>query len=327
MQHVREIVVPAAGAGLRLDRFLSLWLSGWTRSALARGIKAGQVTDAHGTPLRASRTVREGDVVRVAVEGIAATGPKPPLPPILHEDARVVVLDKPAGLPCHPGGAAFTWSVVALARDRWPHADLVHRLDRDTSGVVVLTKDTAANAYLKQQFHDDHPEKHYIALARGPWPDGVDVVDAPIGAADGPIRIQMAVRPDGQSAQTGFRSLGSREAGGVVLTRLECRLYTGRTHQIRVHAAHVAQGLVGDRMYGVPPDVFLRFWEGGVDDVVIAGAGAPRQALHAARLRFTHPDGGDVEVHAPVPEDMERWWSDPSVLPYDRPPDAESETG
>ena len=145
---VREVPVPEAGDGMRLDRFLSARFGDWSRSALARGIRAGQVT-LNGKALRASARVRVGQVLAVRIPGLAPTTPPPPLPPVLYEDDRVVALDKPAGMACHPGGGAFEWAVVGLARDRWPGADLVHRLDKETSGILLLTKDRAVRTPTK----------------------------------------------------------------------------------------------------------------------------------------------------------------------------------
>lgn len=316
MYGVREIEVPEVGEGMRLDRFLAARFSDFSRNVVAKGIKQGQVKTAAGRVLKASAKLRAGDVLHIAIPGIAPTTAPPPLPPILHEDDRVVVLDKPAGLPCHPGGSAFTWSVVGLARERWPTADLVHRLDKETSGILVLTKDRGANAFLKRAFKEAHPDKEYVALVRGLF-EYSGLIDAPIGAAEGPIRIQMAVRPDGLPSQTTVSVEGSRTEGGVTLTRVRCALHTGRTHQIRVHLAHVGAGVVGDRMYGVPPQVFLDYYEHGVTADVVARAGAPRHALHAHRLAFPHPDGTTLRVVSPLPADMQRWWDDPSVLPMD----------
>jgi len=313
---------------MRLDRFLAARFVELSRSALARGIRAGLVTDDAGRPLRPATIVRSGQALRIYLPELAPSGPPPPLPPVLYEDERVVVLDKPPGLACHPGGTAFTWAIVGLARARWAthdHVDLVHRLDRDTSGVLVLTKDVQANAFLKGVFKEGGAAKEYLAFARGHLSWTHRLIDAPIGAASGPIRIQRAVTDDGLPARTEVWVEAHTTAAGPPMSRVRVRLHTGRTHQIRVHLAHVAEGLVGDRMYGVPPEVFLHYWEHGVDDVVIGGAGAPRQALHAARIRFPHPDGGTVEVDAPLPADLARWWERPSVLPFDRDPPEASE--
>ncbi len=321
---IREVPVPEGGDGMRLDRFLAARFPDWSRSKLARGIKNGEVCNASGKRLRASLTVREGMVLAVSIPGLAPTTPQPPLPPVLFEDDDVVVLNKPAGLSCHPAGGNFEWAVIGLARERWPGIDLVHRLDRDTSGVLVLAKHIEANRLLKHQFKHAHPDKSYVALVRGDYAVS-GLIDAPIDYGTSVIRIKMAVVPGGPEAQTTVTPREVRTAGGVTLTWVDCELHTGRTHQIRVHLAHTGLGIVGDRMYGVPPEVFLTAWEHGVDANVVRTAGAPRQALHAHRLAFDLPSGGRTEVVAPIPQDMARWWADPSVLPMDGwSPDAQT---
>ena len=309
----RLLVVPEGGHGMRLDRFLARWFRARSRAELVRGIKAGQVLDDLGHPLRPSARVRAGDVVHVGIPGLAPPEDEPPLPPVLYSDDRVLVLDKPAGLLAHPAGTEWAWAAVSLAKERWPGADLVHRLDRDTSGVLVLALDPEANAWLKAAFKAGEVHKEYQALCKGSIPWEQRVLDGPIVPAGGEIRIQMAVREDGLTAHTEVEVLHRKPA----LTWVRCRIRTGRTHQIRVHLAHAGFPLVGDRMYGVEPWVFLRAWEEGVDEEVIRAAGAPRQALHAARVRLPHPDGHELEVQAPWPQDLSRWWATPEVLPLD----------
>ena len=155
------------------------------------------VRDAAGRVLRASSSLKGEEILQVSIPGIAPDSPPPPLPAVLHEDERLVVLDKPAGLLVHPTGTAFAWAVIGLARERWPGADIVHRLDRDTSGVLVLSKDAEANRMLKAAFSGRTVRKRYEALVRGHLAEDYYDVRAAIGAADGPIRIQMAVRDDG----------------------------------------------------------------------------------------------------------------------------------
>jgi 23S rRNA pseudouridine1911/1915/1917 synthase len=313
----RTLEVPPEGAGLRLDTFLARWFHDRSRSALNRAIREHLVTDDHDRVLRASQVVRAGMSLRIRIAGIAPSTAAPPMPDVLYEDDLMVIVDKPAGLLVHPTGTEYAWAVIGLARERWPDddVDLVHRLDRDTSGCLVLSTGVATNRFLKAAFHDDKVSKTYEAITRvaPQWDEAV--LDAPIGPADGPIRIQMAVRDDGLAARTDVRVL---ERDGLGRARVACVLRTGRTHQIRVHLAHAGASLVGDRMYGVPPEVFLKAWEHGVDDSVIEAAGAPRQALHAARMRVPHPRGGEVSVEAPWPADLDRWWRHPEVLPFDR---------
>ena len=311
----RELPVPEAADGMRLDQFLARRFRDRSRSWFARGIREQLVCDEQDRPLRASVRVRTGDILKVYLPGIAPDGPPPPHPPVLHTDPRVVVVDKPAGLLAHPTGTRFAWSVVGLARDKWPteHVDLAHRLDRDTSGAILLTRDPDANRFLKAAIKAGQLHKEYEAICKGTIPWSRCDLTGPIGSADGPIRIQMAVRSDGLPAHTEVHVLDRQDG----LTHVRCILHTGRTHQIRVHLAHAGFPLLGDRMYGVPPEVFLRTLDHGPDAVVVEAAGAPRQALHARRVTFPHPDGHDVSVEAPLAADMRRWWAAPSCLPHD----------
>ncbi len=314
----RLLEVPEIAAGMRLDRFLARWFTDHSRSALAKGIRLDQVRDDTGKPLRASHTIRTGQRLLLFIPGIAPDSEPPPFPPILFEDDDLAVIDKPAGLMTHPAGNTFTWAVIGLAKELWPDADLVHRIDRDTSGVLVLSKNSKANRFLKAAFKEDRVHKEYDALCRGIIPWEFQSLQGRIGPADGPIRIQMAVRSDGQHARTDVRVSEHRTYGnGVSLTRVRCTLFTGRTHQIRVHLDHAGFPLIGDRMYGVPTDVFLHAWEHGVDESVIQAAGAPRHALHAAQISLPLPSGGNHTVDAPFPEDLSRWWDDANVLPLD----------
>jgi 23S rRNA pseudouridine1911/1915/1917 synthase len=192
----------------------------------------------------------------------------------------------------------------------------VHRLDRDTSGVLVLTRDVDANRHLKEAVKRGRITKVYEAFVRGvvPWDEAV--LDQPIGPdVGGPIRVRMAVRDDGLPARTEVRVLER----GATMTRVECLLHTGRTHQIRVHLAHAGFPVVGDRLYGVPPALFLHVLARGFDRAATEAAGAPRHALHARRVELTHPDGHSLSFEAPLPPDLVRWWNDPSVLPLDEP--------
>ncbi|MEZ4240393.1 MAG: RluA family pseudouridine synthase [Myxococcota bacterium] len=315
----RELVVGAGTDGLRLDQWLALRFADRSRSWIARAIRQGLVRTGDERPLDCAHRVRDGLVLRVYAPGIAPAGPPPPFPPILHEDRHLVAVDKPAGLLAHPSGSNFVWALISLAKRRYPEdrVDLVHRLDRDTSGVLLITRDLETNRHLKVAVRDGRAHKEYEAIVRGSVPWDHHLLRGPIGPADGPIRVQMAVRPDGLPACTEVQVLERREA----LTRVRCILHTGRTHQIRVHLAHAGFPLLGDRLYGVPPEVFLRAREHGVDDVVVAAAGAPRHALHARRVVVPLPDGGSLTLTAPLAADLRRWWDHPERLPHDRDPD------
>ena len=302
----RILEVPLSGDGMRLDRFLSGFFVDRSRSWMVRGIRDGRVQDPQGRVLKGSSRVRQGDRLHLYLPGIAPTEAPPPFPVILHEDERVVVVNKPAGLLVHPAGTRFTWALVSMAKLRWPkhRVDLVHRLDRDTSGVIFLTKDREANIFLKEAIVEGAVEKEYVALAKGSVDWEHRDVRAPIGFRGETIRIQMAVRDDGLPAHTTFRV----DARTPTLTRISCRLHTGRTHQIRVHLHHVGHPILGDRLYGVPEQVFLDTLEHGVTDAMIQATGAPRHALHAARMSVPHPDGGRLACAAPLASDMAVWW-------------------
>ncbi len=285
---------------MRLDRFLAARFAGLSRALLARGIREGGVAQATGRTLRASSLVRAGEELIVTIPALSAQTPEPPMPPVLYDDGRVVVVDKPAGLLVHPTGTAFAWSVIGLARHRWPGRDVmtVHRLDRDTSGTLALTLEASANRSLKEAVRLGRVGKEYEAVVRGVVPWDSQTVDAPIGPADGPIRIQMAVRSDGQSARTDVHVV----ARGRDATRVRLTLHTGRTHQIRVHLAHLGHPILGDRMYGVPVERARAALEDGVD--VSEEAGWSRQALHAAHLALPGVGGPPIAVTSPWPADL-----------------------
>lgn len=314
----RDLEVPATASGMRLDRFLARRFADRSRTWLARGIKEGLVTDGTGRPLRASAVIRGGDALRLFLEGIAPSTPAPPFPPILHEDDLVVAVDKPAGLLAHPSGTNYAWALISLAKARWPErrVDLVHRLDRDTSGVQLLTKDLDAKRYLFDALNGDVGVKEYLALVKGQPEWDERVIERPIGSADGEIRIQMAARDDGLPARTDVTVLGRRDGPGPGLALVRCRIHTGRTHQIRVHLFDAGFPLLGDRLYGVPPEVFLSFQHEGVTDAGLAASGAARQALHCERMTLPHPDGGLLHVEAPLATDLQAIWDDPSILPW-----------
>lgn len=314
----RRLPVPPGGAGMRLDRFLARRFRTWTRSTFSRCIRDGLVQDASGRALRASHTVREGDVLLLWIPGLAAMGPPPPFPEVAWEDDRVAVVVKPPGMMCHPAGDRHVYALIGLLRTRWPDADLVHRIDKHTSGLVCVSKDVEANIALKGSFRGDDTHKAYQAIVRGIPPWRTHVMQGGIGAAEGPVRIQMAVRDDGLPSFTEATVLGSQDSPVGPITRVRCRITTGRTHQIRVHLSHAGYPLLGDRLYGPRCEVFLDVREHGLTDALITEVGAPRHALHSAELDVPHPDGGRISVEAPLFPDMARWWNDPSVLPLDR---------
>ncbi len=286
----------AGGAGERLDRFVATRLPGVSRTRLQRWIALGAV--------RCDDRVLPGKTRLSGVETIVVE-PQPreadlafaaePVPiDVVHEDDALLVLHKPAGLVVHP--AAGNWHGTLMngllfhrpALAALPRAGIVHRLDRDTSGLLVVARTEAAMAALAAQLADRSMGRRYLALAAGHCPEH-GVVDAAI-ARDETSRVRMAaVAPGrGRAARTFFRVLARGRIDQRDASLVECRLESGRTHQIRVHLRSIGHPLVGDALYGGP-----------------SLAGFARQALHAWRLRLRHPsDGRERTWSAPMPDDM-----------------------
>ena len=289
----------AAGPPPRLDAWLAglpaLADAGLSRSRLQSLTRSGAVA-VNGAPARPSRRIRPGDVVVVSVPPPAAL---PNLTPqdiplhLLYEDDDLAVVDKPAGLPVHPGPGHPDGTLVNALLHRCPdlagvggelRPGIVHRLDRDTSGLLVVAKNQAAHQSLTEQQQARAMLKEYLAVAAAAWvTPAAGIIDAPIGRRPG-HRQKMAVVADGRAARTGYAT-AERLPPGHTLLRL--RLETGRTHQIRVHLAHRGWPILGDRVYGR------------------ASARLGRQFLHAARLGFRHPATGRWQEHcAGLPPDL-----------------------
>ncbi len=254
-------------------------------------------------PLKASSLLEEGEVLHFCRPELVPSEPPPPLPTVLYEDERMLAVDKPAGMLVHPSGGTFVWSLIALVRLARPDLSLhlVHRLDRDTSGVVVLAKDRDTNRLLKEAFQQQAVHKVYWAICRGVPEWSTRLVDAPIGDDTGSrVRLRMGVRPDGSAARTRFFVLARWRDRALVAAHPR----SGRTHQIRLHLEHTGHPILGDRLYGQPDEVFLHTLDHGVDEWALARLGWPRHALHAHILRIPHPAGGGVTFRAPIPADL-----------------------
>lgn len=298
----RGVVVDQRSAGRRVDAWLCARFPDWSRTAIARFIRSGEI-QSEERQLKPSSTLFSGERLRIFIPGLAPETPPPPLPNILFEDERLIAFDKPAGLLVHPSGQRWTWALIGLARQARPgvRLDLVHRLDRETSGVVVLTKDLEANATLKKAFQEHRVRKTYHALSIGVIPWDRQDLDGPLGSRlDSEIRIRQAVREGGMPARTEVRVLQRLAAHTLVA----CHPQSGRTHQIRAHLEHLGFPILGDKLYGHEDAVFLRLLEAGADEFVRAATGFPRHALHAARLDLPHPDGRALRIQAPLPADM-----------------------
>jgi 23S rRNA pseudouridine1911/1915/1917 synthase len=295
-------VVPAELGGQRLDQALAALFPDYSRSRLQGWIRAGEVR-VDGRELRPRDKVEGGEeiVLSATLEDETRAEAEAIRLAILHEDADVLVLDKPAGLVVHPGAGNPAGTLVnALLHHRpdlrvLPRAGIVHRLDKDTSGVMVVACTPAAHASLVRQLEERSVRREYEAVCVGVMTGG-GTVDAPIGRH--PVdRVRMAIREGGREAVTHYRVLARFRGHTHVL----CKLETGRTHQIRVHLASIRFPIVGDPVYGGR----LALPKGAGAALIEALRGFRRQALHAARLEFEHPASGEpVRFEAPLPADL-----------------------
>jgi 23S rRNA pseudouridine1911/1915/1917 synthase len=293
-----ERFIPAALAGLRLDQALARLFPAHSRSRLQAWVREGRVTvDAATADVK--RKVWGGERVRLAAAPASVPGyaPQAIALAIVHEDDTLLVVDKPAGLVVHPGAGnrdgtlanALLHHAPALAGV--PRAGIVHRLDKDTTGLLVVAKTLAAHADLVRQLAARTVKREYVALVHGRV-GGAGEVDAPIGRHP-TARTRMAVTARGKAARTRYR-VAERFDGATLLA---VALDTGRTHQIRVHLRAIGHPLVGDRTYGGGSRP-RRGAQAGVDAF-------PRQALHAARLGLVHPaSGAPCEWRAEPPADL-----------------------
>ena len=298
--------VPADAAGLRLDRFLAGAGQGWSRSQVARWIEDGHVIR-NGRPSKPAHLLTPGDLIEVSPPAPVASEVLPEAIPldVLYEDGHLIVINKPPGLVIHPAAGnpdgTLVNALLAHCRDLSgiggvERPGIVHRLDKDTSGVLVAAKTDLAHRALSLSFRWRTTDKRYLAVAYGAPTTAEGVVDAPI-ARHPSERKRMAVVPGGRPART-LWWVRERFDGAALL---ECRLVTGRTHQVRVHMAHIGHALVGD------PTYTGRQWR-AIEDPRSSAAcrDFPRQALHAWKLTITHPSSGEpMTFEAPLPADIQ----------------------
>ena len=295
--------IPDTLAGRRFDQALAELFPDFSRSRLTAWIKSGDVL-LDGASVAPRQIVLGGEQVALTVKLEREVGAEPEAIDlqIVHEDADVIVVAKPAGLVVHPGAGnrAGTLQNALLHHDpglaNIPRGGIVHRLDKDTSGLLVVARSMRAHTSLVEQLSARDVHRQYLAIVYGTMVSG-GRVDAPIGRHPRD-RLKQAVREDGREAVTHYRVRERFRA----MTLVECRLETGRTHQIRVHMAHVKHPLVGDSQYGG----LLRLPKGAGPDLAAALRAFKRQALHAERLEFVHPRSGKTAAfEAPLPADMQ----------------------
>jgi len=292
---VRLVAVDEHHAGQRLDNFLASLLKGVPKAAVYRMIRTGQVR-VNGGRARPATRLEAGDEVRVPpartrqddTVAVSDAVRRQVRDAILYEDEDLLVIDKPSGMAVH-AGSGLPWGLIdALRQDRpGAYLELAHRLDRDTSGCLVLARSGAALARLSAQFRDGAVRKHYLCLLDGRLPEPVVDVDAPLAKGDGDARGPVEVLEEGKPSLTRFRLLEAYADCSYV----EAELFTGRTHQIRAHARHLGLPLAGDRKYASRES--LKKWK---------ARGLNRIFLHAHRLALTAPSGQELVFTAPLPD-------------------------
>jgi len=305
---VQALTVDEESAGQRLDNFLIRHLKGVPKTHVYRIIRTGEVRINKGRASADTR-IQTGDVVRVPPVRVATPSPDAPVAPgrefpLLMEDDHMLAINKPAGVAVH-GGSGVSFGVIEQLRQARPAArmlELVHRLDRETSGVLLVAKKRSALTRLQDQFRDRETGKTYLALVHGQWPSNKKVIDLPLqryllpdGVGEGERRVRIAVLtdPGAQRAITLVRV--SRLVGDFSL--LEVTIKTGRTHQIRVHLASQGYPIVGDDKYG---DFSL--------NKRLAAQGLKRMFLHAWRLQFIHPSLGKPQtLQADLPPELQQF--------------------
>jgi 23S rRNA pseudouridine955/2504/2580 synthase len=300
---VRWIDVGEEEAGQRIDNYLIARLKGVPKTHIYRILRSGEVR-INSKRVAASQKVVAGDRIRVPPVRVAERGAPEAPPhyklPVLFEDEWLLALDKPAGIAVH-GGSGVAHGVIESLRSMRPDArflELVHRLDRETSGILLVAKKRSALTALHEKLRSRDIDKRYLAAVAGRFRNERQRVRASLAtrtAADGGKRVRVS--EDGQEAETVFHLVERREEASL----LEAELLTGRTHQIRVHLAHLKHPVLGDDKYG---DFDL--------NKALRKKGLKRMFLHASRLAFAHPVTGEpVAIESPLPPDLAKFWGKP----------------
>lgn len=300
---MRHHTVQAAEAGLRLDQYLARVKPDFTRSFIQKLIKGGSVFVNGKKTVKAAHKLAEGDELAVLIPSLKETGISAENIPltVLYEDADMIVVNKPAGMVTHPTdhGAHVSGTLVnallhhckglsGIGGEKRP--GIVHRLDKDTSGIMVAAKNDAAHHALSRQFQDRTTQKRYIALLKGHLTPREGSIEAPLLKGHGEMDMRVSARRGAKYALTHYKVL--EYPGDYSLT--EVVIVTGRTHQIRAHFAAIGHPVCGDAMYG-DPKVNAALYEKGLT----------RQFLHAASLKISHPaTGKPMAFEAPLPEDL-----------------------
>jgi len=309
------LVVGAADHGVRLDRFLTDSLSQFSRTRIKALIESGQVHIDRPPAATPSRPVAGGEQINVHCPPVLAAEPLAQAMElvVVHEDDDLIVIDKPAGLTVHPAPgnpdgtlvngllAHCSGSLSGIGGVARP--GIVHRIDKDTSGLLVAAKHDIAHRGLAAQFEAHSVSRAYRAVIWGRPTHPQGHIEGAIGRAPNNRKKMAVVTRGGKAAITHYRLLDQfGPAGGTIASLIDCRLETGRTHQIRVHFSHIGHALIGDPLYGGRRTALKKSLAGPLRDGLVQ---FPRQALHAAHLGFVHPlTGAELQFDSALPEDI-----------------------
>ncbi|PTD97884.1 RluA family pseudouridine synthase [Pseudothauera lacus] len=297
---VRHVLIDEASAGQRIDNFLLRHAKGVPKSHIYRILRGGEVR-VNGRRVQQTYRLLEGDEVRIPPLRVAQPTASAPAPagkplPVVWEDDALVVVDKPAGKAVH-GGSGVSYGVIEQLRSQRPQArmlELAHRLDRETSGLLIIAKKRSALTALHDMMREGRSEKRYLTLVPGRWLNPLQHIKVPLFkylTAEGERRVRVSA--EGKPSHSVVRLVRRWRRFSL----LEVELKTGRTHQIRVHLAHLGFPLCGDDKYG---DFAL--------NRQLQGEGLKRMFLHAASLRFAHPlTAAALDLHAPLPDDLQQF--------------------
>lgn len=294
---VSHVKVTRDRDGQRLDNFLMARLKGVPRSVIYRIIRTGQVR-VNGGRAKPANKLQTDDMVRIPPAPSRQGGEINISPKVLQllnqsicfEDANMMVINKPAGMAVH-GGSGLSWGVIDVVRKMRPgrSVDLVHRLDRETSGCLLIALDGDALRHLNLQLKNNELDKRYLCMLDGTLKESVVNVNEPIGKFERSGERFMRIDPEGKVAHTTFRQLQNYGPCSFV----EAELHTGRTHQIRVHAFHLGMALIGDKKYA--PDERQKYWK---------AKGSKRLFLHAHQLQFRTLNGDQQLVNSQLPDEL-----------------------
>jgi len=305
---ILEFPVPPEFAGMRLDLFIQTRIPRLSRTRASRIVKAcGYRND--GVKSRASDLVRTGETVYLVRPPFEEPSTTRELP-IVYQDDTMLAIDKPPGLPVHPSASYHRNTVSFILQEKYGRDEaprIAHRLDRETSGLLLCSRTLKDERLLKGAFEGRRMQKTYLAIVRGELADDEGVIDMPMARPDRGLHILMVPRPDGLSAVTEYRVRARTRGHSLV----ELSPRTGRQHQLRVHMSAIGHSIVGDKLYGPEREApFLELIDTGLTPSLIERLGHDRHALHAHRLTFDHPvTGQSLTIEAPLSPDLVALWA------------------